>query len=167
MFGHRRSDMIGRLSGGVAYPADLGIATHADGSVPFIAHSVASRHGGLKRTGRQSAEVHIELARRSYAIDAWAVVAANTQHLGPYTIAPKAAVTDGELDLQGLGGRRRRLLRTARRGLHLTSAASWRRSTRSAVIDVPAKWVIAADGIPVARGPFEVSVIEHAFDLWI
>jgi diacylglycerol kinase family enzyme len=167
MFGLDRTGAIRRIQSGSPYRADLGQVLVDAAIRPFVAHVEASdSHHRLRR----SDAVVITTARRSYQLEAWWVVAANAQHHAGRTIAPRAAVTDGELDIQVFSGSvltKLRLLRLTRRGLHLRDRALWRRSVSSCSVDIPAGWAVTADGVFAGFGGFEVSIDAHAFDLWV
>jgi hypothetical protein len=168
MFGLDRAGVIGRLQSGGPYRTDLGLARVDDVVTPFVTHVTAGRR--THRSLLRSDAVAITTPRRSYPLTAWWVIAANAQHHRGRTIAPKAALTDGEFDIQVFGGSgltRLRLQRLVNQGLHLRDRAVWRRSVSSVSVEVPAGWTVAADGVPTGSGPFEVSIEAQAFDLWV
>lgn len=169
MFGLSRMGVLGRLQTGGPYRADLGWITIGGVRRPFVAHVTASSRrpfGGLHPPAR----LGVSTDRRSYRLDGWWMAVANSQHVAGRNIAPKAALMDGELDVQVFGGSvtaRLRLLRLAKRGLHLRHRAVWRRSVESCSVSIPDHWRVEADGVPVGTGPFEVVVDRGAFALWV
>lgn len=169
MFGLTRADVVSRLQTGGRYRADLGRVTIGGTQRPFITHVTAGSRRAFRSIG-PPADVAITTNRSSQHRDAWWVVACNAQHVAGRTIAPKAALTDGRIDLQVFGGSvlaRARVLRLARRGLHLNDPAVWRRSIPTAAVGAPAHWGIRVDRIAAGSGPWEVAVDTDAFDLWI
>jgi hypothetical protein len=169
MFGLTREGAIARIQSGSTYRSDLGEVRIGDTVRPFVAH-VAATALRLSRLLPRRESVVITTPRRAYELSAWWVIAANAQHLAGRTIAPKAALTDGQLDLQVFGGSvltRLHLKRLARRGLHLRNASLWRRSVSSGYAEIPTRWAVTVDGVPAGFGPFEVSTEALAFDLWV
>ncbi len=170
MFSLKRADVVSRLQTGGRYRSDLGRVTIDGTERPFVTHVTAASRRSLGSLG-SSADITIITSRRSHHHhDAWRVVASNAQHVGGRTIAPKAALTDGRIDIQVFGGSflaRTRIQRLSRRGLHLNHPAVWRRSTAFCSVVSPPQWKIRVDGIAAGSGPWEVSVQADAFDLWI
>lgn len=169
MFGLDRKGAIGRIQSGSPYRADLGRVRIGDAVRPFVAHVAASDRRS-RRLLLRSDPVVITTARRSYQLAGWWIVVANAQHHAGRTIAPKTALSDGELDIQVFGGSARsrlRLRRLTKRGLHLRDRALWRRSVASCSADIPAGWAVSVDGVATGFGPFEVSTGTQAFDLWV
>jgi len=169
MFGLNRARAIARIQSGSAYRADLGQVRIGDTIRPFVAHVAATGSRRSRLLSRREAVV-ITTPRRAYELAGWWVIAANAQHLAGRTIAPKAALTDGQLDLQVFGGSvltRLRLMRLAKRGLHLRDSSLWRRSVSSGLAEIPERWAVTVDGVPAGFGPFEVSTEALAFDLWV
>jgi hypothetical protein len=169
MFGLDRKGAIGRIQSASPYRADLGSVRIGDAVRPFVAH-VAANDRRSRRFLLRSDPLVITTARRSYQLAGWWIIAANAQHHAGRTIAPKAALTDGELDIQVFGGSarsRQRLRRLTKRGLHLRDRALWRRSVASCSADIPAEWTVSVDGVATGFGPFEVSTGAQAFDLWV
>ncbi len=169
MFGLTRATIVPRLQSGRPYRVDLGRVRTTSGVTPFVSH-VAALPAGRGRRLRRSAEVSVSTPRHTHRQSSWWVVAANAQHLSSRTIAPRSSVEDGSLDVQLFGGsaqQRRRILRLARRGLHLQHPEVWRRRTAVASVATPSHWQVRVDGIPIDSGPFEVAIEPAAFDLWI
>jgi len=170
MFGLKRADVVSRLQTGGRYRSDLGRVTIDGAERPFVTHVTAGSRRALGSLG-PSADVTIITNRKSHHHnDAWRVVACNSQHVAGRTIAPKAALTDGRIDIQVFGGSiltRNRVHRLSRRGLHLNHPAVWRRSTAMFSVVTPPHWEIRVDGIAAGSGPWEVVVQADAFDLWI
>ena len=169
MFGLKRADIVSRLQTGSRYRADLG-RVRIDGTErPFVTHVTTAPRRTLGFVG-PSAAVAVSTSRRSHRLGAWWIAACNAQHVAGRTIAPKAALTDGEIDIQVFGGSilaRARIQRLARRGLHLSHPAVWRRSSASCSVVAPEHWGIEVDGIEVGTGAWEVAVEAGAFDFWI
>jgi len=169
MFGLERSKVVARLQTGGRYRCDLGWVTIDGTRRPFVTHVTAASQRGPGALG-PSADVVLVTNRSSHHGHAWWIVACNAQHVGGRTVAPKAALTDGKIDIQMFGGSalaRARLRRLSRRGLHLTHPAVWRRSVTSCAVVAPAHWGIKVDGIAAGSGAWEVAVEAGAFDLWI
>jgi len=169
MFGLKRADVVSRLQTGARYRADLGHVTIDGTKRPFVTHVTAAARTILGSLGR-SGDVAISTTRGFHRGDAWWVVACNTQHVAGRTIAPKAALTDGRIDIQVFGGsvlERARIQRLSKRGLHLNHPGVWRRSVASCAVVAPRHWKIEVDGIPAGSGAWEVAVVADAFDLWI
>ncbi len=169
MFGLDRRAAIGRLQAGSRYPADLGRVRGSFGEHFFVGSVAASRIVRMWWLMRAD-PIRIETRRGVHEHRASLVVAANAQHLQGRTIAPRAALMDGALDVQSFGGTLRWRLRAwsaAERALHFGLRTTWRRSFGAAVLMVPQSWVIRADGRRLGLGPFSVEAIPLAFDLWI
>lgn len=169
MFGLKRADVVSRLQTGGRYRSDLGRVTIDGTERPFVTHVTAASRRVLGSLG-SSADVTVVTNRGSHHHDAWRVVACNAQHVAGRTIAPKAALTDGRIDLQVFGGSflaRTRIQRLSKRGLHLNHPAVWRRSTPLCSVVTPPQWKIRVDGIAAGSGAWEVAVQADAFDLWI
>jgi hypothetical protein len=169
MFGLERAKVVARLQTGGRYRSDLGRVTIDGTQRPFVTHVTAASQRGLGALS-PSADVAIVTDRSSHHGRGWWVAACNAQHVAGRTIAPKAALTDGKIDIQMFGGSalaRTRLRRLSRHGLHLTHPALWRRSVTSCAVVAPAHWGIKVDGIPAGSGAWEVAVDADAFDLWI
>jgi diacylglycerol kinase family enzyme len=168
MFGLNRDRMLARLETGAPYATDLGMCHISASHHPFVG-SVCARPTRWRRLV-STAAVSVDLRGRTHDLDAWEVVVANAQHVDGQTIAPRAAVMDGTLDVQVFGGpptRRPAVRRFRRTGLHLRSGHVWRRSAPTFAISVPASWRIAADLVAVGTGSFSVEIAPGAFDLWI
>lgn len=162
--GEAIAGVIERWQGGTEYPMDVGEVTIAGEThrfVGWIAAGGAVRRGALFPWAASAASITVE-SERSWTIEtARAVVAANTQEVGGWRLAPRAAVMDGRLDIQALSGSVAtvaRLRPTLRRGLHASTEAVWRRSLARAAIQVPSRWTVLADGVRVGRGSFTVSI---------
>lgn len=156
MFAKPQSD----LADGAPYPSDLGMCSHGDSITPFVSHLT-----GRSRIGRTAA--FTITAHRTWEVRGWRCVVANAQHLRGRAVAPRAALMDGELDIQIHGGARRRIRGLTRHGLHLAEPGVWRRSLGSAEIALPSPWRLAADGRDIGAGSCSVRTEVAAFDLWI
>ena len=162
-----------RLESGTEYPADLGLLHQETGSRPFLAavgaggaaatgprFPWASRRGPVTIRGKRNLEVG--LAR--------AVIVANTQRLGPWLVAPRAAVNDSRLDIQVLSGSAIDLIRlrpALRLGLHERSPRVRRTSVVECEVIVPKSWRVVCDGAAAGRGPFRVSLQPKAATLLV
>jgi len=162
-----------RLEGGTEHPADLGLLQQETGSRPFLA-AVGAGGGaalGLRfpwahRRGpvsiRGSRNLEVDLAR--------AVIVANTQLLGPWLVAPRAAVNDSRLDIQVLSGSVIDLIRlrpALRLGLHERFPGMRRMSVAECEVIIPKSWRVACDGAPAGRGPFRVALQPGAATLLV
>jgi hypothetical protein len=169
MFAVDPADAIDRLDTGERYRCDLGLCTVGGVLTPFLAHVVAGP-GRLGRTVGPSAPISVSTPDRVHDTTGWAVIVANAQHLGADVVAPRAALMDGVLDLQVVGGspmRRHRIRRLRTRGFHIRQREVWRRSASAADIAIPSRWRVKIDGVIGGAGPFSVRVAPSAFDLWL
>lgn len=98
------------------------------------------------------------------ATRAWNVVIANGQFFGGgMNVAPGAATSDGEFDVQVFAGPRREaplVIRRVIKGTHLTHPAVQRTTGRSVAVDIPETWLVEADGEILGRGSFNVDVVQ-------
>lgn len=169
MFGLTRDSVLSRLQSGSVYPVDLGQLTIGSSKSAFVGH-VTAAPPLWQRAMLRDVEVVVTTSRGTSRIGSASIVVANTQYVAGRCLAPKAALTDGVVDIQSTGGSllsRFRARRLAERGLHLRLRSVWRRSARSCEIDVPVGWQVSADGVRVGRGSFEIAVRPRAFRLWI
>ncbi|HAX82888.1 MAG TPA: hypothetical protein DCY40_10025 [Actinobacteria bacterium] len=151
-----------RLERGTAYPVDLGVLEIAGGRHCFLgtvtAGAGASGGLGFPWAGR-SGPVAIAGDRRTIAASGRALVVANAQHWGRWTVAPQAAMNDSRLEIQSFGGPRVglwSLRRALALGLHTRHPGVTRMATTVADVSLPASWKVRRDGIPVGRGGFRV-----------
>jgi hypothetical protein len=168
MFGLDRTGVLNALQTGSRYSTDLGECAIDSTIVPFVSH-VAARCRGLSGVGA-GRPVVVSIGERSHQLQSALVVVTNTQHFKGRTIAPRAAVMDGQLDFQSIAGTfltRARSLRRAASGHHLRDRNVWRRSAPMGEVTVGRRWSVSADSRPVGAGPFGVRVVPEAFDLWI
>jgi hypothetical protein len=153
-----------RLDAGTEYPADLGhlhlpglsrpflaTVTAGGGSVAGVGFPWAHASGAVTLEGRHT--VRVEGAR--------AVIVANTQRLGRWIVAPRAALNDARLDIQVLSGPMSQILRlrpAIRMGQHERSSRVRRLTAAECHVLVPSRWRVRCDGVVVGSGPFRVSV---------
>jgi hypothetical protein len=168
-----REDM-GRLIEGRRYPIDLGIVEGPWGRRPFIntvsSGITASPLGLAVWTPGRRGRVVVETDRTLTRDGVIGLLVMNGQSWSGLTVAPRATLVDGALEVQLLACPRWRIpaLRAAmRHGLHV----SWRDVARRRVtvgrVVTPARWWLAADGRRVGRGSFDLSVLSGAVDLLI
>jgi hypothetical protein len=132
-----------RLERGKAYPVDLGVLEIGGTRHPFLG-TVAAGAGaaggfGFPWAGRSSA-VTIVGDDRTLEVVARAVVVANAQHWGRWTLAPRAAMNDSRLELQAFGGRIIALWglrRALTLGLHGRTPGVRRLAATAAAVAVP------------------------------
>lgn len=167
-------DGVARLVEGRRYPIDLGVVDGAWGRRPFInalTAGIPASPLGLTpwtpaRRGRVVVEAHRTLSRHGVG----GVLVMNGQNWSGMTVAPRATLVDGALDVQLLACPRWRIpaLRAAmRHGLHLSWHDVTRRRVTAGHVRVPARWWVAADGRRMGRGSFDLSVLPAAVDLLI
>jgi len=170
MFSLGGEDIAERTSSGVEYPCDLGIVEHSGGSTPFIGHLVASGTGGLPRWTARRRHLSVTRAGRTTTYRSHGLVIANAQHIGDRTVAPRAALMDGRLDLQILGGhagQRAQIARSIRRGHHAASRQVVRRSVAEVAFVLPDQWRVTTDGTRLMDRPNRVRIAPAAFGLWV
>lgn len=164
-------DGIGtRLATGQRYPADLGIARSGDVEIPFVAHGVASRTGRVPRAVARRSRIELTARGEQTVHRASGVLIANAQHLGGWTVAPRAAVMDGRAEYQVLDGallHRIRVQRAMVRGLHLGAGGIRRRPFTEVRLGMPASWTLALDGVPAGPGDWTVSILPGAWIAWV
>lgn len=168
MFGP--TDVADRLAHGSAYPIELVEARSEHGRHIAAAHATASASGNLPGPWAGRRSLTIRRDGREDVLRAAGIVVANAQHVEGRTLAPKAALMDGRVDLQVFGGgrlERLRLGRAMRRGLHLASRSVHRRSVRTIGFELPEPWQMACDGSVVPGSVWEVQVIPGAATLWV
>jgi diacylglycerol kinase family enzyme len=166
MFGLGRSDIVARLPDGEPYPIDLGVVTMEGIDFPFVANAVA-RPGRARPWG---GAVAVAVGPRSCTTQAWMVTIANAQHHGRWTVAPRAALMDGAMDVQVFAGsiaRRPHIQRLLRHGLHTRSKAVWRSSGTAIDATIPASWRVRTDGVAIGSGPLAARLEPGALTLWI
>lgn len=183
----RRSDLVDmfalaagthleRLSHGTPYPIDAGVIEGRGGERIFLNSVTAGLAAGpaslfpWSPTPGGRRRVKIEAARERTITDASAVLVMNGQCWAGRTVAPRATLTDGALDVQVLSGGRWGITRARRalhRGLHVRSRSVTRVSVARAEIDVPPNWRVDVDRRSWGRGAFSVSVLPNAADLLV
>jgi hypothetical protein len=173
-FALRDRDGVARLVGGRPYPTDLGLVEGGWGRSPFINSVVAgmpaSPWGVTPWTPGRPGSVGVDAGRSLLREDVVGVLAMNGQIWSGMTVAPRATLVDGALEVQLLAARRWRLLalRSAmRHGLHVARSDVTRRSLTAGRVSIPERWWVAADGRRLGRGSFGLSVHASAFDLLI
>jgi hypothetical protein len=170
--GNRRG--VARLIEGRRYPIDVGIADGAWGRRPFInalAAGIPASPLGLTpwapvRRGPVVVEAHRTISRHGVG----GVLVMNGQSWSGMTVAPRATLVDGALDVQLLACPRWKIpaLRAAmRHGLHLSWHEVTRRRVTGGYVSVPQRWWVAADHRRMGRGSFDLSVLPAAVDLLI
>ena len=106
--------------------------------------------------------VRVEVGAKTYDGDAIAVVFANAQFFGGgFNIAPKAAMMDGELDIQVFAAGKKaaaRLVPKVMRGLHLSDRDVRRFSGSGVEINTDLPWPVEVDGEYVGNTPVVVRV---------
>lgn len=167
-------DHVRRLHEGDRYPIDLGYVEGSWGRTPFLNGVViglpAGRLGLTALAPISRGPVTVDTERPLRVEGAVGVLVMNGQHWSGLTVAPRATLIDGILDLQVLTAARRRipaLTAAMRRGLHLARRDVTRRRVSEARLGVPPRWPVAADGRRIGRGPVGVSVLPGAVDLLI
>lgn len=120
----------------------------------------------------QPAQVDILVdGRKTAKGPAIAIIIANGQFFGGgMNIAPRASVSDGELDVQMFAGPRRKALTVMPRvvrGMHLRHKNVKRLTGQNVRLDVPGGWPIEADGELLGTGPISVSVQPAAIEFKI
>lgn len=151
-----------RLERGTPYPVDLGVIEIAGERHCFLgtvtAGAGASGGLGFPWAGRSNS-ITIAGDRRTMTSPGRALVVANAQHWGRWTVAPQAAMNDSRFEIQTYGGSRLRLWSLRRAlalGLHTRHPAVTRFATTAADVSLPSSWKVRRDGIPVGHGGFRV-----------
>jgi diacylglycerol kinase (ATP) len=107
-------------------------------------------------------DVRVTCDGRTINAPAWNVVLANGQFFGGgMNVAPRAATMDGQFDVQVFSGSRRSapaVLRRVVRGTHLTHPAVRRTTGRIVAVEVPASWLVEADGEIIGTGTFTAEI---------
>ena len=156
------------------YPVDLGWVDVGGVRHPFLG-AIRSGAGAMRRwefpwAGRY-AEVRVQVGGgRTRSGRAWAVTVSNLQHWGDWTLSPRSAPNDGQVEIQSFGGTLSHLLRVRRllrSGTHGGDDGVRRSRGTVAVVDVPSQWKVVADGNTVGRGGFTVTVQQHRATLLI
>jgi hypothetical protein len=176
MFALSPGGHVERLIAGTPYPIDVGVIASPAGRRIFLNSVTAGAAAGrptlfpwwppLLARGT----VSVSGRRRRSADRAVAVFVMNGQRWGANTVAPRASLGDGAVDIQIVAGRRRDIAgaRSAlRRGLHATTPMITRVSVDEAEVSIPPAWRVHADRRMWGRGSFTVSVIPDALDLLI
>lgn len=153
-----------RLERGTAYQVDLGVVEIGGESRPFlgtIAAGAGSSGGlGFPWAGGTGA-IAIAGDRRTVTASGRAIVVANTQHWGRWTMAPRAAINDARLEFQVFAGPILTLWglrRALSLGLHGRHPGVSRLTATAADVEISASWTVRCDGIRVGRGGFRVRV---------
>jgi hypothetical protein len=168
MFGS--GDLAERLSHGAPYPIEVIELRSEVARYVAVGHVIASRTGRLPNPLVKTRRLAITRDGRDDSAEGAAVVVANCQHVGDVTIAPRAALMDGRVDLQVLGGNRvdrLRLRRSIRRGLHLRNPAVLRRAVSTMAFDLPYGWRMRSDGTAVTGSHWDLAVLPNAATLWV
>lgn len=176
------------LHGDSTYPTDVGVVRGSFGTRLFLNEvstgiSAASAAAGarlpdrlgtvrytagfwLALPGFRAGSCTVAVDHHRYEHELIGVVIANGQFFGGgMNVAPRATVTDGELDVQCFSGPRRlafSVLPRVKRGAHLTHKAVRRYSGSDITVRVPDQWPVEADGEQLGTGAVEVSVMQHA-----
>jgi YegS/Rv2252/BmrU family lipid kinase len=113
--------------------------------------------------------VTVDMGDRRFEGPALAVLVANGQFAGGgMNLAPRASLTDGELDVQIFAVRRKRkafvLMPRAVRGVHLGHPGVKRYSAGTIEIGTSADWLVECDGEMVGNTPVSVRVLSGAID---
>lgn len=108
---------------------------------------------------------------RRFEGEALGMAAANAQFIGAgFNIAPRAAMTDGLLDVQVFTARRRevfRLTRKARTGGHLSDPAVRRFAVAEVRVEAEGCWPVEADGEVLGETPVVFRVQQGLLSLKI
>ncbi|MBI5156419.1 MAG: hypothetical protein HZA58_00245 [Acidimicrobiia bacterium] len=162
-----------RLEHGTVHPADLGWLHLGGTTVPFLGHVVAGAGTGLRCgfpwAGRPG-PVGVIAGRAFEVAAARTVIVSNVQRLGGFTVAPRAAIDDGRVDISVLAGSAIDLLRlrpALRHGLHERSPLVRRATASECQGVVPDRWRVSADGVTVGRGSFGVTLHPGAVTLLV
>lgn len=156
------------------YPVDLGWVEIGGSRHPFLG-TISSGAGSTRRwkfpwAGRRwEISVHLD-GRRSQAFPARAVTVSNLQHWGDWTLSPRSAPNDGQLETQSFTGELSRTFQLRARfrsGTHGGDDGVRRSRGSEVAVQVPPRWRVAADGNTVGRGGFTVTVQQHRATLLI
>jgi YegS/Rv2252/BmrU family lipid kinase len=164
-FGRRYFLNVGQSGVGAAAAETAGRFPRRLGSLRYI-FAFAARLPGFK-----SVDIEVHTPNRVITAHALAVIFANAQFFaGGWNVAPRAAVTDGELDLQVISARKweaPRLVPKIIRGLHLSDRTVRRLSVPSFELRTEHPWPVEADGEYLGNTPLRGSVLSAALDLKI
>lgn len=189
----KMEEAAAHLNGDTVYPIDVGVVEGGWGSRYFInvgdvgiiadaarrAQQMSPRWGRARYLfaffralpGFRTTEVHVAAGRRSFEGEAIAVVFANAQYFGGgFNIAPKAAMMDGDLDIQVFTANKReaaRLVPKAMKGLHLTDRAVRRFTGPEVRIETSTPWPVEIDGEYVGNTPVVARVAKGRIALKI
>lgn len=177
-------EAVHHLATDTIYPIDVGVVEGEWGSryfvnvgdVGVIAAAARTAQSMSPRWGRiryllgfaralprfRTTGVHVEAGSRRFDGEAIAAVFANAQFFGGgFNIAPKAAMMDGDLDIQVFAARKRnaaRLVPKAYRGMHLRDRCVRRFVAPSVTISTDQPWPVEVDGEYVGNTPVSVRV---------
>jgi diacylglycerol kinase family enzyme len=163
-----------RAGRGEKYPVDLGWIDLAGTRHPFLG-TITSGAGaqwrrGFPWAGRSGAVAAQVDGGRSRSARARALTVSNLQHWGDWTLSPRSAPNDGQVEIQSFTGKLGQLLRVRRllrSGTHGGDDGVRRSRGAEAAVQVPSQWRVVADGNTVGRGAFTVSVQQHRATLLI
>ena len=155
--------------------ADVGVAAAAVGVTRRLPRFLGGVRYGigfwLTLARFPAGEIRLAAGGRSYEGPAINVVAANGQFFGGgMNIAPRAAVTDGMLDIQVFLGPRRHafsVMPRVVRGTHLHHPGVRRFEAASFTLSCSPGWPVEADGEVLGTGPISGHVLPGAIDFKI
>jgi YegS/Rv2252/BmrU family lipid kinase len=180
----KMEEAAAHLATDTVYPIDVGVVEGEWGSRYFVnVGDVGIIAGAARRAQRMSPwwgkaryliaflaalpsfrvnEITVTAGGRTFTGEGVAAVFANAQYFGGgFNIAPKAAMMDGDLDVQVFAVRKRaaaRLVPKVMRGLHLTDRGVRRFVAPSAHIETRDPWPVEVDGEYLGNTPVTVRV---------
>lgn len=180
----RMEEAAAHLATETVYPIDVGVVEGDWGTRYFVnvgdvgiiaaaakrAQTMSPRWGRARYLlafiralpGFRVTEMQVSAGDRSFTGEGVAAVFANAQYFGGgFNIAPKAAMMDGDLDVQVFAVRKRaagRLVPKAMRGLHLSDRGVRRFVSQTARIETREPWPVEVDGEYVGNTPVTVRV---------